>query len=136
MKPLQRARKAAEAFLAPIQHDFWEEHGIDEDEATLGIIAAFEHAGTFTEAEAKSARRALKREQKAEMVRYRRAAQERYDALTPEGKALEDSIRKMQDAMSKRMMDECLKTFGLPRAYGKILESPNAKAAPFTGMKP
>jgi hypothetical protein len=107
---LDRVVSAADAFLAPIQSDFDEEHGITSRDAQRGALAMMVHLGVLTEGE----KRAVERHWKAcDLVQERRRAlayRERRAAMTPEQRKVQDGIAKtmqsvLTDSSFERLFD-------------------------------
>jgi hypothetical protein len=92
---LDQVRGVADAFVRPIEGNFWTEHGIDDGEAEEGALSVLRHLGIFSDADVRKVERhwkaveLLRRRESARRERKRRAG------LTEKAREQEDQMNSM-----------------------------------------
>lgn len=109
--------RAARAFQESYESDV--EHGVSDDEAARGVLAALHKLGLAEDANVEEIRAEWARQQAEEQRVWREREAARRAALTPEKREIEDEFRKSLMANQTAMLDSLFKTaplFGVLRA--------------------
>ena len=96
--------KAARAFQDAVSDSYWEEHGISDDEACVGMLAALEALGFADKWSAETIRSAWKAQEDAEAQERRDREAVRRAAMTPEQRETEDLIARQMEETSKMLL--------------------------------
>ncbi len=100
--------KAAHAFQSEISESYWEEHGISDEEAARGMLAAMQALGFCDGVSAAKIVAVWKRWKRREDHRAVERERTRRAALTPQQRLIEDESRAAMRSLEHKIMGTVL----------------------------
>lgn len=119
--------RAASAFQDAISDSYWEEHGISDEEAATGMLAAMQALGFCDGVSAAKIQSVWKRHKRREERKRAIEAQKRWAAMTPQEQEVERQMMASMASLNKMMTDRILDSVFQTSPLMNMLKSPNAE---------